>query len=185
LWRSLARGAPQRGLFFKRLARRTERREILKGELSMATARVRWVRPACYILGAFAWLTLAGCGSSFKLISVSGTVYGADDKPLKGGGLNFVPDTTKGNNTPVQVVGRIDSSGHYEMSSFGVQGKDAGKGVPPGWYKVTIQTELPGDKGEVPIRVNPKYYEPGSTPLTMEVVDHAEPGHYDIHLKLK
>jgi hypothetical protein len=148
----------------------------------MATVNVPWVRRTGYVLGACALVILAGCSGGFRTVPVSGTVYGQDGKPLKGGGLSFVPDPNKGNTTKVSCLARIEN-GHYEVASFGVKGSDASKGAPPGWYKVTLIPNLPGDNDQVTIDVPAKFKQPDTTPWSIEVVDNAPPGQYDLHMK--
>src|SRR5438477_11695814 len=146
---------------------------IEEGVPAMATVNVPWVRRVGYVLGACALVILAGCGGSFKTVPVTGTVYGQDGKPLKGGGLSFIPDATTGNTNKVACLARIED-GHYEGASFGVKGSDASKGVPPGWYKVPLTPNLPGDdKGTVSIEVPGRSRQADTTPWAIEVVDNA------------
>jgi hypothetical protein len=79
-------------------------------------------------LVVFALTALSGCGGR---IPVSGKVT-VDDKPLKSGGVTFVPDTEKGNNSTVNAIGQIKEDGTYELFTEGKPG------VAPGWYKVLI-----------------------------------------------
>jgi hypothetical protein len=120
----------------------------------------------------------AGCGG-LKLVPVSGTVM-LGDKPLQGGAVSFIPDASKGNTARVSCLGRIDSNGHYALSTSAVKGSDSGKGAPVGWYKVTLITTLPGSPE---IQVDGQYLDPEKTPLSIEVVADPEPGAYDIKLK--
>jgi hypothetical protein len=130
------------------------------------------------MLWACGLLTLTGCGG-FTLIPVSGKVT-LGGKPLKGGGVSFVPDASRENNARVSCVGRIDSQGRYTLSTTGVKGSDSGKGAPLGWYKVILLTTLPGSPE---ISVPAKYLDPKDTPLKVKVVADPEPGAYDLELK--
>jgi hypothetical protein len=143
----------------------------------MATAKGRRGRRVGTILCACALLNLAGCGG-LKLVPVSGRVT-LGDQPLQGGAVCFIPDASKGNQARVSCVGRIDSQGHYELSTSAVQGSDSGRGAPLGWYKVTLITTLPGTPE---IRVNGQYLDPERTPLHIEVVADPLPGAYDVKL---
>jgi hypothetical protein len=123
-------------------------------------------------------LALTGCGG-LTLVPVSGKVT-LGGKPLKGGGVSYVPDASEGNDARVSCVGRIDSQGRYTLRTDGVKGSDSGKGAPPGWYKVILLTTLPGSPE---ISVPDMYRDPIKTPLKIKVVAHPEPGAYDLNLK--
>jgi hypothetical protein len=144
----------------------------------MGAAKVPLGRPVWSVLGACAVLALAGCGG-LKLVPVSGKVT-LDGKPLKGGGVSFVPDASKGNNAKgFSCTGRINGQGRYELGTSAVKGSDSGKGAPLGWYKVTLVTTLPGSPE---ITVNPKYLDAATTPLAVEVVADPKEGAYDLQL---
>ena len=143
----------------------------------MATAKGQRGQGVGTILGACALLTLAGCGG-LKLVPVSGRVT-LGGQPLRGGAVCFVPDASTGNQARVSCVGRIDSQGRYELSTSAVQGSDSGRGAPPGWYKATLITTLPGTPE---ITVNRQYLDPERTPLHIEVVAEPPPDAYDIKL---
>jgi hypothetical protein len=142
-----------------------------------STVKVLLHRRVLPILCACGLLALAGCGG-LKLVPVSGKVM-LGDKPLKGGGVSFIPDASKGNTARVSCTGRIDSQGHYQLATSAVRGSDSGKGAPLGWYKVTLLTTLPGSPE---ISVNSKYLDPETTPLSVEVVADPSPGAYDLKL---
>jgi hypothetical protein len=115
-----------------------------------------------------------GCGG-LKLVPVSGKVT-RDGRPLSGAAVSFVPDASKGNNARLSCMGRIGADGQYELMANGVTKSETGKGAPPGWYKVTLVTTLPGAPE---ITVNPNYLDPDKTPWSVEVVENPEPGRYD------
>jgi hypothetical protein len=144
----------------------------------MVMAKAPWSRPAWSILCACGLLAWAGCGG-LKLVPVSGKVT-LGDKPLSGAAVSFVPDASKGNNARLSCMGRIGADGRYELTSNGVTRSETGKGAPPGWYKVTLVTTLPGAPE---ITVNPNYLDADKTPLSIEVVDNPEPGRYDFKLE--
>jgi hypothetical protein len=126
-------------------------------------------------LCAFGLIPLAGCGPRY--VPVSGTVT-LDGKPLQGGVIRFTPDTSKGNTAHVSCTGPVQD-GHYTLRTIGVTKADTGSGAALGWYKVSLFTNLPGQPR---IEVNSKYTSVEKTPLSIEVVDNPEPGHYDIKL---
>jgi hypothetical protein len=124
-------------------------------------------------------LALAGCGG-LKLVPVSGTVT-LGDQPLKVGRVLFNPDATKGNNARVACVGRIRTDGRYELYTTGVTPSENGKGVPLGWYKVTLLNAT--GSTELDRLVNPIYFDENKTPLSIEVVADPPAGAYDLKLK--
>jgi hypothetical protein len=144
----------------------------------MTMTKVPRTRRFVAILCAFGLLTLAGCGGRFKLVPVSGTVTVAGE-PLTQFRLSFVPDTAKGNTTPVACQGRIDAQGRYELRTIAVKGSDGGAGAPPGWYKVVLVVGIQGDPEP---NFDSKYTNVNTTPLSVEVVDQPQPGHYDLKL---
>lgn len=144
----------------------------------MAMKKVLWGWPVWPVLCICALLTVPGCGSRFKPVPVSGMVM-VDGQPLTHFRVSFVPDTVKGNNTPVACMAPIDEQGHYDLRTTAVKSADGGRGAPLGWYKVVLLTGAPGDPE---CDVDPIFTDPNRTPLSIEVVDNAEPGHYDLKL---
>jgi hypothetical protein len=143
----------------------------------MAIPKAAWTRRVASILWACGLLALAGCGSRFKLFPVAGNVT-VDGQPLTAFRLSFVPDVAKGNTTPVACGGRIDQQGRYHLGTIAVRASDNGAGVPLGWYKVIVII-LAGDP---PANFDSVYTDVDKTPLSVEVVDKPEPGHYDLKL---
>jgi len=144
----------------------------------MAMTKVSLARRVAATLCAWGLLTLAGCGSRFNPVPVSGAVT-VDGEPLTHFRLSFVPDAAKGNTTPVSVMSPIDAQGRYDLRTTAVKTSDGGRGAPLGWYKVVLVTGAPGDP---PCDVERKFTEVNQTPLSVEVVDNPEPGHYDFNL---
>ena len=146
----------------------------------MATKMVRrgWLLLA--FLGAFALISVVGCG--VKRVPVSGTVM-LDDKPLNGGYLQFTPDTAKGNTARIVCISPI-KEGRYNLETNGITRAESGAGVPPGWYKVTFMTLDLGTKKhpEPSINVNEKFKSVEKTPLSVEVKDNPDPGAYDFKM---
>src|SRR5581483_620448 len=84
--------------------------------------------------GAFALTSLVGCG--VKRVPVAGTVT-LDGQPINGGSLQFTPDASKGNTARIVCRAPI-RDGRYDLETSGVTRAESGRGVPPGWYKVTF-----------------------------------------------
>jgi hypothetical protein len=148
------------------------------------TVRVLRVR---YVLAAICTLSLvslAGCGGGLKRVPVSGTVM-LDGRPLDGGLLYFNPDASKGNTARVSCASRV-RGGQYDIQTAGIVSADSGPGAPPGWYKVTLRANVPGQPpvfpGQPEIRVDPKYLDVAKTPLSVEVVESPAPGAYDLKM---
>jgi hypothetical protein len=144
---------------------------------SMVMVKAPLAQPIGSILCACGLLTLAGCGG-LKLVPVSGKVTQAG-QPLTGAAVSFVPDASRGNNARLSCMGRIGPDGRYDLMTTGVTRSETGKGAPVGWYKVTLLTTLPGAPE---ITINPRYTDPATTPLSIEVVANPEPGRYDFKL---
>jgi hypothetical protein len=140
------------------------------------------------LFGAFVaglLLVTGGCGgdSGPKLVDVSGKVLlGA--APLTKGGVRFVPDKSKGNTAGVEPVGTVGSDGSYSVSTNGKIG------APLGWYKVavngqgdTIPDSSKPNAGRSP--VGPKYADPETSGLSVEVVASPAGGAYDLKVSAK
>jgi hypothetical protein len=121
---------------------------------------------------ACALVTLVGCGG-LRVVPVTGKVM-LGDKPLAGAVVSFNPDQAKGNTHRVSSTGRIDKDGHYEI--YTDDGSKVRKGAPPGWYKVTLMTGLPGAPA---LEIDGKYLDMEKTPFSVEVVEDPKPSAYD------
>jgi hypothetical protein len=123
---------------------------------------------------------LPGCGTSVKTVPVSGKVT-LDNQPLTGGQVTLVPTTTpeKADAAAVFMVGTIDSSGTYKISTGG---KD---GAPVGKYKVTVNPPMmpmsPDAKGPS-LDFDKQYTDAKTTPLEITVSDSPAAGAYDLKL---
>jgi len=104
------------------------------------------------------------------LYPVSGKVT-VGDTPLTGGVITFVPDATKDNKSIHSPSGMIGQDGTYTLLTA------TKSGAPAGWYKVTIQTNIPGKESSVAI--NPRYSDFMRTDLSAEVTANAPAGKYD------
>src|SRR5262245_20915339 len=100
--------------------------------------------------------TALGCGG-LHVVPVTGMVT-LNDKPLKGAVVSFNPDHAKGNNLRVSSTGRIGGDGQYEI--YTDDGSKVRKGAPPGWYKVTFMTGLPGTP---PVEIDTRYLDVDKT----------------------
>ena len=143
------------------------------------------VREAASIVVFWICLGLAavigGCGSSGSetLIPVRGKVTLAG-VPLGTGSVTFQPDAAKGNSTPHIPVGLLDADGNYSLQSA------TKEGAPRGWYKVAVTAQEPIDPKNpyAPPKhlLNPKFSDPNSSGISIEVVENAPAGSYDIQV---
>jgi hypothetical protein len=119
--------------------------------------KVRHQRCLPLWLCLFSLILLWGCSGGGedkigKTIPVSGKVT-VDDQPLAAGTVNFVPDEGKQNKSQITGFGMI-KDGDYSLSCGTAELTKPG--VPPGWYKVVIQTNVPVGMAQTTTR-------PGST----------------------
>jgi hypothetical protein len=129
-----------------------------------------------------------GCGGTYidgvRLYPVSGTIL-VDGKPLTDvpqGGVSFHPDAAKGNTSMHIPTGKIQADGRYELMTGGK------RGAPAGWYKVRVSAFANRiEEGPVTPRyiLDPKYYSPEKTDLSIEVVADPSPGRYDLNVTKK
>lgn len=125
-------------------------------------------------------VALSGCGAQQdELIPVSGKVL-LGGKPLHRGVLVLSPDTAKGNTTLHEPRGELDAQGNYTLNTSGREG------APAGWYKVAvIATKEEPRKGPGPPPewlAPPRYVDPATSHLAIEVKKGAPPGSYDLQL---
>ncbi len=122
--------------------------------------------------------SLLGCSTAESLPTVSGVVT-TDGVPVRAGTITFYPDQTKGNATPHQPTGIIDSDGRYEL--YLPKGR---KGAPAGWYKVVVYA-VDNPQSNKPNRylTHTMYADLKRTPLRIDVVPDPAPGRYDLTLK--
>lgn len=119
------------------------------------------------LCAAVVLLCLVGCGGGPDLpptAPVSGTVT-LDGKPVPRGMVQFVPDASQGTQGP-PAVGAIDSDGHYELSTAGVEGAVVGR------HRVRVDAREPwtNDDDPPPESLIPeRYNNPGTSGLTVEV----------------
>jgi hypothetical protein len=140
----------------------------------MAMNKAARGRPVVNLLCAWGFLALAGCGGGPKLVPASGTVT-LDGHPLSHCSVSLIPDTAKGNKGSLSCMGRLNAQGQFNIRTVGVTSSEGGMGAPLGWYKVTLRTG-PQDPE---LKVDLKYLDPGTTPISFEVVENPPPGHYD------
>lgn len=118
-------------------------------------------------------LGLAGCGGG--LYPVKGTVTLDDGTPVTKGVVIF--ERVAGGE-PITARGQIQSDGSYELSTH-----KPGDGVPPGKYKVVLNSmdlsDLPDEQKNLPY--DTKYLSLGTSGLEVEV----NSGPNDIPLKLE
>src|SRR5262245_64337673 len=126
-----------------------------------------------------ALLVAGGCSKdSDGFLPVSGKVT-ADGKPITVGSVTFRPDASKGNKTMHHPTGNIEADGTYTLYTI------SKPGAPPGWYRVMVFADgnpNPRPGVEPQWLHNVKYTTEGSTDLSFEVVEKAQPGAYDLKL---
>jgi hypothetical protein len=152
-------------------------------ELSMSKLSVIHRSLLLFLVGCVAF---TGCGGSGpKLYPVKGKITLAGTE-LKAGTVAFIPDQGRGNKVAKGPVGKIGADGSYTVST---EGKD---GAPLGFYKVTVNTEMPGmnpgaiDPNKPPTLpsgggdINKRFTSAETTTLSVEVVASPQPGQYDL-----
>jgi hypothetical protein len=143
------------------------------------------------VLIALCVLSVGGCssGTSETLYPVTGKILHKGTE-LKAGMVTFVPDEAKGNKSKSSPGGQIGPDGTYTLTTAGRPG------APAGWYRVTVNTEVPGmgmttpDPNRpgvslgsgMPVQIDPKYKDVSKTDLLYEVVASPAPGAYDLKL---
>lgn len=135
-------------------------------------ASARRLLPALRLLLLALAGATAGCSQTYTPLPVSGKVL-LDGKPLTGGMVTYSPDESKGNTLKLGAVGKIQPNGSYTLEANGKPG------VPEGWYKVTVQTKIPGLPA-VERDVATAYQSVEKTPLNIEVK--ADKTKYDLLL---
>jgi hypothetical protein len=143
--------------------------------LALPSRLRKGVPPAVVLLLALpAW----GCGDGIARVPIEGTVL-IDGAPLRGmtGAVTFIPDKSRGNDSPLRAAGPIDKEGRYMLFTKGKPG------VPPGHYKVVVSAVPPGAERDASrLAVHPRYVVEQHTPLEAEVVVESAPGRYDLKL---
>ena len=127
---------------------------------------------------------VAGCG--VKRIPTSGTVT-LDGQPMPEGILQFIPDSSKGNNLRLGCSGPV-SNGRWNLVTSGMERRDTGTGAPVGWFKVTYTNPNEGSKApgvSAAPKVAAKYYREDTTPLSIELTDPPPTEGYTIELTSK
>jgi hypothetical protein len=148
-------------------------------------ARAARPAPVCVLA---ALVLAAGCGGIGKTYPVVGQVT-IDGEPLvaRSAAVMLVPNRARGNTTPYEPGGTVDSSGRYTVYTQGQ------RGAPPGWYKVVVTAiaEPPAASAKGPLTHRPTatslvpapYGQAATTPLEIEVVASPDTGAYDLKLK--
>ena len=137
---------------------------------------------AALVAGMLLGAVMTGCGSAepdADLIPVSGKVK-MDGKLVTTGGSVSYRDATG----MIQPTGEIKSDGTYTLIH------NRQEGAPIGEYRVVVfawePKEATARHGGLPrLIVDPKYTNPSTTPLRVEVKQGATPGHYDLTVTSK
>jgi hypothetical protein len=143
--------------------------------LSPPFRRFNWVLLAPLFLGVPA-CDRSGVGTTYP---VSGKVT-MEKTPLTAGLVTFIPHKEKGNTSRFSPTGSIGADGTYTLTTEGKTG------APPGWYKVTVTTNVPPSGTEISkpaVTVPPKYEDAAHTPLEKEVIASPEEGRYNLDVR--
>jgi len=141
----------------------------------------------CCLAGLIA---VVGCGADRlgKLSPVEGkvTVNGA---ALTSGEVRLHPETPPKPGVVAESMAQVGADGSYKVTTNGKPGAPLGK------YKVTVtvmqstgdtdpakSAAAPAPTKESPKLFNPRFENPGDTPLQIDVVASPSPGHYDLKL---
>ena len=127
---------------------------------------------------------VAGCG--VKRIATSGTVT-LDGQPMPEGILQFIPDSSKGNNLRLGCSGPV-SKGQWNLVTSGMERANTGTGAPVGWFKVIYTHPTEGSKapgGSAAPNVALKYRSEQTTPISIELTDPPPAEGYKIELTSK
>ena len=119
-----------------------------------------------------------GGGADEKRVPVSGKVTLGTGQPLTTGSVRFVPDAAKGNASKYEYIGQLNERGEYTLA-----GHDGISGAPVGWYKVAVVATKPNPTGEyAPPQwlINPRYGDPSTSGIAIQVVENPAPGAYDV-----
>jgi len=145
--------------------------------------------PATALLFVF---LAAGCGDSSgvgRTLPVAGKIT-LDDKPVTATSTIVLlkPDTARGNTSPFEPTGTVDSEGNYRIFTKGKNG------APPGWYKVIVTATEPRaaeETGPLNHRPGPRsllpaqYGQAATTTVAFEVVENPASDAYNVKLTSK
>jgi hypothetical protein len=141
--------------------------------------RISAAPPGRLLLAGLVALVGCGRGSDSRLL-VEGVVR-LGDAPLTTGTVILRPDPDRGNTSKHEPRGAIDAEGRYR--AFTTPGEP---GVAPGWYKAAVVATEPLDlKNPYAVRkslIPTHYNDPERSGLSLEVVQDAPPGAYDLKL---
>jgi hypothetical protein len=136
------------------------------------------------LLGLVLLALASGCSGGSKYLPVSGkvTVDGVAATPSGegwSGTVMYHPDEEKGMKPEgPPLLGTINDQGGYSITS------GPRPGVPPGWYKVTVDIKKasnPKDPYSLPVPlIGKRFNDPKETPFSVEVKPDAPAGHYDL-----
>jgi hypothetical protein len=136
---------------------------------------------ACF-LALIGLAFFSGCGNSLPpLVPVSGKVT-LEGKPFTEGSVTLIPEAN--NLGGLAIVGPIDSTGQYTVTTNGKEG------APEGKYKVIVvappKVDPKAKKGALPEPpINKKFADVNKTTLGFQVTANAAPGAYDLKLTKK
>jgi hypothetical protein len=121
---------------------------------------------------------LAGCAPAERLVPASGKVTVKNQLLPAGIMVVFHPNTQKGNTTSLEPRGQLDAQGVYRLQSGDREG------APSGWYRVAVFAIKPTQEMRPPEWLaNPRYADPKTSGLEVQVVENPAPGAYDFALR--
>jgi hypothetical protein len=135
-------------------------------------------RPAASIIALFLLTTLSGCGKSYKVAEVDGTLT-IGGKPGNKIHIQFVPINPDGTKLPISNAD-TDEQGKFTLQMR--EGNNTINGAVVGSSRVVLSDlQFAEANGQgVRLRIKPEYTIPGSTPLRQEVAE----GKQTIDIKL-
>ena len=116
------------------------------------------------------FLPVIGCGEAYQFAEVDGVllIRGEPGHKIR---IQYIPDREQGTTGPISVA-ETDSQGRFTLELRENNGTPLGSGAVVGWHRVTLSDQQLAESatGEgVPIRLQPEYSLPGSTPLKQQV----------------
>ncbi len=114
---------------------------------------------------------LIGCSEPRPEFGEVEGVIRVKGEPCPGLVVRFLPDPGRGNDLPINAIGRTDEEGKYQLQHYY---RDVeGLGAPVGWHRVIIEdsalSRVPQGAPLPPAVIPRSYANPTSTPLQKEV----------------
>jgi hypothetical protein len=120
---------------------------------------------------SFGILLVTGCGPKPPEFGEVEGIVRIGGQPHAGLVVRYFPDPAKGNNLPINAMGKTDAQGKYSLQH--VFNGHEGPGAVIGWHRVLIEdaSRGPTPQGQTPPPplVSSTYSSPATTPLLKEV----------------